>query len=134
MTVLVHSFLLSLQLLLQKARHRDSDLAAAMVTALAKFFKAIYFRRLKTWMLHTLYIDASCYIVYVSHMSNVLDLIFMVQCLLEKKVKIFCNVKFSLIISNRITIFCMCVPCKVLMPVRQFSLYLDLISWISEQG
>ena len=27
----------------------------------------------------------------------------------------------------------MCVPCKVLMPVRQFSLDPDLISWISEQ-
>ena len=63
--------------LLQKARHRDSDPAAA--AALAHFLKALYFRRWKTWMLHTLYIDASCYEVSVSHMSNVLDLIFMVQ-------------------------------------------------------
>ena len=70
-------FLSSLQLLLQKARHRDSDPAAA--AALANFLKALYFRRWKTWMLHTLYIDASCYEVSVSHMSNVLDLIFMVQ-------------------------------------------------------
>ena len=52
---------------------------------------------------------------------------------LKKKVEMFCNVKVSLIISNRITIFGMCVPCKVLMLVRQFSLDLDLISWISEQ-
>ena len=74
----------SLQLLLQKARHRDSDpaaaaTAAATVAALAQFLKALYFRRWNTWMLHTLYIDASCYEVSVSHMSNVLDLIFMVQ-------------------------------------------------------
>ena len=62
--------------MLQKARHRDSDPAAAM---LAHFLKALYFRRWKTWMLHTLYVDASCYEVSVSHMSNVLDLIFMVQ-------------------------------------------------------
>ena len=85
-------------------------------------------------MLHTLYMVASCYEDSVGHMSNVLDLFFMVQLLLEQKVKIFCNVEFSLIISNRITIFGMCVPCKVLMSVRQFSLDLDLISWISEQG
>ena len=75
---------MSLQLLLQKARHRDSDpaaatAAAATAAALAHFLKALYFRRWKTWMLHTLYIDASCYEVSVSHMSNVLDLIFMVQ-------------------------------------------------------
>ena len=68
-------FLSSLQLLLQKARHRNSDPAAV----LAHFLKAIYFRRWKTWMLHILYIDASCYEVSVSHMSIVLDLIFMVQ-------------------------------------------------------
>ena len=66
--------------MLQKARHRDSDPAAATAAAvLANFLKALYFRRWKTWMLHTLYIDASCYEVSVSHMSNVLDLIFMVQ-------------------------------------------------------
>ena len=47
----------SLQLLLQKARHRDSDPAAA---ALANFLKALHLRRWKTWMLHTLYIDSSC--------------------------------------------------------------------------
>ena len=46
----------SLQLLLQKARHRDSDPAAAV---LAHFLKALYFRRWKTWMLHTFYIDTS---------------------------------------------------------------------------
>ena len=53
-----------------------------------------------------------------------------------KKVKIhkFCNVNFSLIMSNMINIFGMCVPYKVLVPVRQFSLDLDLIPWISEQG
>ena len=124
--------------MLQKARHRDSDPAAAATAAaaaavLAHFLKALYFRGWKTWMLHTLYIDASFYEVSASHMSNVLDLIFMVQWLLEKKVKMFCNVLFSLIISKRITIFSMCVPCKVLMPVRQFSFDLDLISWISEQ-
>ena len=74
-------FLSSLQLLLQKARHRDSDPAAAAATAaaLANFLKALYFRGWKTWMLHTLYIVASCYKVSVSHMSMVLDLIFMVQ-------------------------------------------------------
>ena len=77
-------FLSNLQLLLQKARHRDSDPAA-----LAHFLKGLYFRRWKTLMLHTLYIDASCYEVSVSHMSNVLDLIFMVQWPLEKKFKIF---------------------------------------------
>ena len=49
-----------------------------------------------------------------------------------KKVMFFCNVNFFL--SIRITIWSMCVPCKVLMPVRQFSLNLDLISWITEQG
>ena len=68
--------------MLQKARHRDSDpaaTAAAAAAVLAHFLKALYFRRWKTWMLHTLYIDASCYEVSVSHMSNVLDLIFMVQ-------------------------------------------------------
>ena len=126
----------SLQLLLQKARHRDSDPAAAAATAavLAHFLKAIYFRRWKTWMLHILYIDASCYEISISHMSIVLDLIFMVQWPLNKKIQIFCNVKFSLTVSNRITIFSMCVPYKVLMPVRQFSLDLNLISWISEQG
>ena len=70
-------FLSSLQLLLQKARHKDSDPSAAAV--LANFLKALYLSRLKTWMLHTLYMDASCYEVSVSHMSNVLDLIFMVQ-------------------------------------------------------
>ena len=53
---------------------------------------------------------------------------------LKKKVKIVCNVYFSLIISNRITIFGMCVPCKVFMPVRQISLDLDLTSCTSEQG
>ena len=36
--------------------------------------------------------------------------------------------------SNRITILDMCVPCNVLMSVRQFSLDLDLILWFSEQG
>ena len=70
-------FLSSLQLLLQKARRRDSDLAVA--AALAYYLKALYFRRWKTWMLHTLYIDASCYEASTSHMSNVIDLIFMVQ-------------------------------------------------------
>ena len=75
----LYNFLSSLQLLLQEARHRDCDPAAAMAAALANFLKALYFRRWKTWMLHTLYIDASCYEVSVSHMSNVLDLIFMVQ-------------------------------------------------------
>ena len=70
-----------------ETRHRDSDPAAAkasataaataVAAALAHFLKALYFRRWKTWMLHTLY--ASCYEVSVSHRSNVLDLIFMVQ-------------------------------------------------------
>ena len=69
-------FLSSLRLLSQKAQHRDSDTAAAM---LAQFLKALYFRRCETWMLHILYMVASCYEVSVSHMSNVLDLIFMVQ-------------------------------------------------------
>ena len=130
MFVFITILLSSLQLLLQKARHRDSDPAAA----LANFLKALYFRRWKSWMLYTLYIEAPCYEVSVSHMSNVLDLIFMFQWPLKKKVQIFCNVEFSLIISNRITIFDMCVPWEVLMSVRQFSLDLDLISWISEQG
>ena len=84
-------------------------------------------------MLHTLYIDALCYKVSVHHMTIVLDLIFMVQGLFGKKVKIFCNVNVSLIMRNRITLFGMCIPCKILMPVSQFSLDLDLISWISEQ-
>ena len=110
--------------------HRKLDIVAAATTAtLATILKALYFGRWKTWMLHTLYMNASCYEVSVSHMSNVLDLIFMVQWLLEKKL-IFCNVK----LSNRITIFSRCIRCKVLMPVRQFPLDLDLISWISEQG
>ncbi|XP_071138228.1 fibronectin type 3 and ankyrin repeat domains protein 1-like [Mytilus edulis] len=60
-----------------KAQHRDSDQAVA--AALANFLKALYFRRWKTWMLHILYMDASFYEVSASHMSNVLDLIFMVQ-------------------------------------------------------
>ena len=42
-----------LSFLLLKARHRDSDLAA-VAAALANFLKAFYFRRWKTWMLHTL--------------------------------------------------------------------------------
>ena len=73
--------------MLQKARHRDSDPAAAATAAaaggaaagLANILKDFFFRKWKTWRLHTLYIDASCYEVSVSHMSNVLDLIFMVQ-------------------------------------------------------
>ena len=73
------SFLSSLQLLLQKVRHRERDPAATAAAVLAHFLKAIYFRSWKTWMLHILYIDAPCYEVSVSHMSNVLDLIFMVQ-------------------------------------------------------
>ena len=121
------SFFVKPATLSQKARHRDSDAAAATAAALANFLKSLYFRRWNTWMFHTLYMDASCYDVSISHMSNILDLIFMVQWLLEKKVKIFCNDEFSLIISHRITIFGMRVPCKVLMSVRQFSLDLDLI-------
>ena len=46
-------FLSSLQLLLQKARHRDSDPAAAV---LANFLKALYFKRVED-------LDAS-YFVY----------------------------------------------------------------------
>ena len=68
---------------------------------LAEFLKALYFRRMKTWMLHTLniYQDASGYQVSLSHMSNVLDLIFMVECLLEKKVKIFIRLqKFKILV------------------------------------
>ena len=76
--VLVY-FLSSLQLLLQKARHRDSDPAAAAAAVLANFLKTLYFRRWKSWMLHTLYMDASCYEVSISRVSNVLDLIYMVQ-------------------------------------------------------
>ena len=70
-------FLSSLRLLSQKARHRDSDPEAAV--ALSKFLKDLCFKRWKTWMVHTLYMDASCYEVSVSHMSKVLDFIFMVQ-------------------------------------------------------
>ena len=81
-------FMTRLRLLSQKALHRDSDPVGAMAM-LANFLKPLYFRRLKTWMLHTLYIDASCYEVSVSHMSNVLYLIFMVQQLLEKKLRFF---------------------------------------------
>ena len=51
-----------------------------------------------------------------------------------KTVVFYGKVNFSLIINNRVTIFGMCVPFKVFMPFRQFSLDLDLISWISEQG
>lgn len=39
------------------------------------------------------------------------DIIFMDQILLEKRVNIF----FLLIVSNGITIFSICVPCKVFM-------------------
>ena len=39
---------------------------------------------------------------------------------------IFYNVNFFLIMSNRIPIFSMCVPCKVLMPVIQFLFDLNL--------
>ena len=132
-------FLSSLQLLLQKAWHRDSDPAAAAV--LANFLKTLYFRRWKNWMLHTLYMDAS-YVVYGCLMLRSFCQSH-VKCpwphfhgsvTTWKKVKIFCNVKFSLIISSRIAIFGMCIPRKVLMPVRQFSLDLNLISWISKQG
>ena len=63
---------------LSKSGHSDSDPVAA-AAILANFLKALYFRRWKTWMLHTLFMDASCYEVSISHMSNVLDLIFMVQ-------------------------------------------------------
>ena len=51
-----------------------------------------------------------------------------------KKIKMFGNVNFSLIMNFRITFFNMYVPCKVIMPLRKFSLDLDLISWVSEQG
>ena len=47
---------------------------------------------------------------------------------IEKKVKMFCNVKFSLICliisNNRITIFGICLPCKVLMWSDSFHLTL----------
>ena len=79
-------FFSSLRLLPQKARHRDNDPAAA---TLANFFKGLYFRRWKTWMLHTLYIDALCYKVSVCHMFIVLDIIFIIQWLLEKKLRCF---------------------------------------------
>lgn len=39
------------------------------------------------------------------------------------------NINFSLIMSNRIIIFGICIPCKVLIPSR---LDFNLISWISE--
>ena len=90
--IFLKAFLLSLRLLSRKSRHGDSDHAAATAAttaALANFLKASYFRRWKTWMLHTLYMDASCYDVSVSHMSNDLDFIFMVQWLLEKKFRCF---------------------------------------------
>ena len=138
LSVLYSWFLSSLRLWSKKAWHRENDLgpvAATAAAALANFLKALYFRRWKTWMLHTLHIDSSCHEVSISHLSNVLDWPhFHGSVTTWKKVKIFCNVKFSLIISNRITIFGMCVPCKVLMPVRHFLLDLVLISWIIEQG
>ena len=97
-------FLFSLQLLLQKARHRDSDRASVAMAAavLANFLKPLYFRWWKTWMLHTLYMDASCYEVSVSHMSNVLDLIFMDQW---SKINFWVLVFFSNTLCNRSTIF-----------------------------
>ena len=64
-----------------------------------------------------------CLMVWSFCLSHVLDHIFMVQWLLEKKVVIFCNVNFSLILSNRITIFGMCVPCKV------FTAYRTVFTW-----
>ena len=80
--------MLSLWLLSQKAQLRDSD-PADTTAVLANFLKALYFRRWKTWMLHTLYIDSSCYEVSICHMTIVLDLIFMIKWLLEKKLKFF---------------------------------------------
>ena len=97
-------FLSSLRLLSQKARHRNGDPAAA-ATALVHFLKALYFRRRTTWMLHTLNTDALSLEVSVCHMSIVLELIFMVQWLLEKKLKFLV---ISLILW--VTMFSICVP------------------------
>ena len=40
---------------------RKLDIGIVIRRWLANFWKALYFKRWKTWMLHTLYIDASCY-------------------------------------------------------------------------
>ena len=72
--------------MLQKAGYQDGDLVS-----LINFLKALYFRGWKTWMLHTLYIDAVCYEVSV-RLTCPLSLtsdIFMVQRLLEKKFRFF---------------------------------------------
>ena len=65
-----------------------------------------FLRRCNTWMLHTLYIHVhvSCYKVSISVTFSWFSIY------LKKKVKIICNVNFSLIMSNRINIFSMCEP------------------------
>ena len=91
-------FLSNLQLLLQKARHRDSDPAAVAATAAAldNFLKALYFRRWKTWMLNTLYIDALCYEIFVCHMTIFLEFNFMVQYYLKRRYVFVIMISFSL--------------------------------------
>ena len=71
-----------LPLLLQKAQHRDSDTAG-----LANYLTALYFRRWKTCLLHTLNLNAFCFEFSICNMSIIL--IFMVQWLLKKKLGFF---------------------------------------------
>lgn len=60
------------QLLSQKAQHGDGF---PVVVALANFSKVLYFRRWKSWMLHSMCIDALCHEVFICHISIVFDLI-----------------------------------------------------------
>ena len=117
-----------LRFLSQKTSHRDSHL----VTVLANSLKALYFRWLTTWMHHTFNIYALCYKCSVSVTCPLsLASFSWFSDYLEEKF-IFCNGNFSLIISSGITLFGTCPPWKVIMIVKQLSLDLDLISWISE--
>ena len=87
-------------------------------------------------MLHTLYIDASCYeFLLVKCPMSLTSFSWFSDNL--KKSSDFCNVKFSLIISNRITVFGKPVNvylARFLCLSDSFLIDLDLISWIVEQG
>ena len=70
-----------------------------------------------------LYADTLFYQVSLCRISNVLDLIFRFQLLLEKTFEFL-----SRIMCKWITIFGNLVPCNVNLSVRQESPYLDLIT------
>ena len=98
-SVFVHWFLLSLGLLIQKAQIKDNNLVAG--TALKNFLKALYFRRRPAYfVLNFVYI---CLILWSVCLSYVHCPWLHFHGSVTKKV--FSILNFSLIVSNRITLF-----------------------------